>query len=155
MRRVLFMLAALILFTCEAEPLFAKDGIALFDYFLRPIPAPSAAMLDTVKVFKTNGIFVLKPTLTISAVTFNRDGEPIPFSAAGMGISFQREINVSFENKVTFQVDLSYVILQDYEYGPMLTIGAFDGLIAGGAYGIKTKHFYALFGYSFTLFKKE
>ena len=43
--------------------------------------------------------------------------------------------------------------MNDNEYGPALLVGAYEVLAVGGAYGIKSKHFYALISKSFTLFK--
>jgi hypothetical protein len=130
------------------------DKFLTFDYFLKAIPEPPVLkLLDTADGYTTNGIWCFKPNLSISALTFNRDGTPTPFSAIGLGISYQREVNVAFKNKTTFEIGASYVLMNSAEYGPALTVGAFDGLFAGGAYGIKSKHFYALLGYGLTINK--
>lgn len=119
----------------------AADKFAGFGNFLSPIDS----------LLKT-GTWVFKPTVTVSAMSVDKKGFVQPFSAAGAGLSFQREIHMGV-TKTTFEVDLDIISLQGNGFGLALLVGAFDGTCIGGVYDFKAKSGLFLINYSVSLFK--
>ena len=163
-----------VLFACAQQPCFAGDVYVGFDYFFKPIPpmAPTyksvlvkstvyvkdtVVVNDSATVETSYGVWCFKPSLTVTATAFDRKGNSYPFSGAGAGISFQKEIKTSFlkDVDVVFQADLDYLMFNvagKIGNGPALLVGAY-GATAGPAYDVKNKVWYGILNYSITLFK--